>query len=77
MAAVDVNGGKDTVAMQTMITKALDANLVQTWVRPQDGVARIFVVPPLIITEEQLDYTFQVISEKACAKADEVLAAEK
>ena len=77
VAAVDVNGGKDFVAMQMMIQKALDANFVQTWVRPGDGGARIFIVPPLIITEEQMHYAFKVISEKACAKADEILAAEK
>ena len=77
VAAVDVNGGKDTGKMAAMLTKACDDNLVQVWVRPQEGVARIFVVPPLIITEEQLDYTFHVISEKACAKAGEVLASEK
>ena len=77
VAAIDVHGGKDFVAMQMMIQKTLDANFVQTWVRPGDGIARIFVVPPLIITEEQLDYAFNVISEKCCAKADEILASEK
>ena len=52
VAAVDVNGGNDFVGMQMMIQKALDANSVQTWGSPGDGGARIFIVPPLIITEE-------------------------
>ena len=77
VAAIDVNGGKDFMAMQMMIQKALDANSVQTWVRPGDGGARIFIVPPLIITEEQQNFAFNVISEKALAKADEILASEK
>ena len=77
VAAIDVNGGKDFVAMQMMIQKTLDANFVQTWVRPGGGIARIFLVPPFVITEEQLDHAFNVISEKCCTKADEILASEK
>ena len=77
VAAVDVHGGKDFAGMQMMIQKTLDQNLVQTWVRPENGVARIFIVPPLIINEEQLDFAFDVISNKACAQAEERLANER
>ena len=74
-ACIDFKEGKDKVAMNALIDGLADKHGLATRVGPPDhGVCRMFIIPPLIITEEQLQYAFDVVIEKIVPACNEMLA---
>ena len=77
-ACIDFKEGKDKFAMNALIDRIADENCLATRVGPpQDGVCRMYIIPPLIITEEQLQYAFDVVNEKIAPACNEMLASQK
>ena len=77
-ACIDFKEGKDKFAMNALIERIADENCLATRVGPPDhGVCRMFIIPPLIITEDQLQYCFDVVKEKIIPACNEMLASQK
>ena len=77
-ACIDFKEGKDKFAMNAFIDGLADKHGLATRVGPPDhGVCRMFIIPPLIITEEQLQYAFDVVIDKIVPACNEMLASQK